>query len=45
MDLFAGLHAAGRTLVVVTHEMAVARRAGRVLSLRDGVLVGGEKVA
>jgi putative ABC transport system ATP-binding protein len=45
MDLFAELHAAGRTLLVVTHDMAVAQRAGRLLRLRDGSLVGDERVA
>ncbi|MDP6461742.1 MAG: ABC transporter ATP-binding protein [Gemmatimonadota bacterium] len=36
MQLFAELHSAGRTLVVVTHEESIARRAGRVVRLRDG---------
>ncbi|MDI6894230.1 MAG: ABC transporter ATP-binding protein [Bacillota bacterium] len=45
LDLFAELHAAGRTLLVVTHDMAVARRAGRLLRLQDGSLVGDERVA
>jgi peptide/nickel transport system ATP-binding protein len=39
-DLLARLLAQGRTLVVVTHEIAVARRlAGDVLVLRDGAIV------
>lgn len=45
MDIFTDLHAAGRTLLVVTHDMAVARRAGRLISLQDGSLVGDERVA
>ena len=36
LDLLEGLHAAGLTLVVVTHAAAVARRAGRVLVMVDG---------
>ncbi|HPG28488.1 MAG: ABC transporter ATP-binding protein [Spirochaetaceae bacterium] len=33
------LHRAGRTLIVVTHDPAVARRADRVLVMRDGEIV------
>ncbi|GIW73086.1 MAG: putative ABC transporter ATP-binding protein [Planctomycetota bacterium] len=36
LDLLDQLHAEGITLVVVTHDPEVARRAGRVLVLRDG---------
>jgi putative ABC transport system ATP-binding protein len=36
LDLLAGLNAGGLTLLVVTHDPAVARRAGRALLLRDG---------
>lgn len=35
-DLLAALNAAGRTIVMVTHEPAIAARAKRVISLRDG---------
>ena len=46
LDLLAALKAEGRTLLVVTHDPAVARRADRVLVLRDGEIVkrvaGGE---
>jgi macrolide transport system ATP-binding/permease protein len=33
------LHAEGRTIVIVTHDMAVARRTQRIIELRDGVIV------
>ena len=33
------LHRVGRTLIVVTHDPAVARRADRVLVMRDGEIV------
>jgi putative ABC transport system ATP-binding protein len=38
MDLFDELHSAGFTLVVITHDPNVARRANRVVDIRDGVL-------
>ncbi len=41
LDLFDDLHAAGRTVVVITHEADVAARAARVVRLRDGVLEEG----
>ncbi len=36
LDLFDGLSAEGRTLVVITHEDEVAEHAKRVLRMRDG---------
>ncbi len=36
MDLLHGLHAAGRTIVMVTHEADMAARADRILHMRDG---------
>jgi putative ABC transport system ATP-binding protein len=38
MDLFAELHAAGNTLLVVTHERRIAEHADRILHLLDGEL-------
>lgn len=38
MDLFGALHEAGQTIILVTHESAVARRAGRHVHLMDGVV-------
>ncbi len=40
LSLFDALHRAGNTLVLVTHERAVADRAGRTIQLRDGLVVG-----
>ncbi len=34
----------GRTLVVVTHDETVARRCDRILAMRDGRIVGEERV-
>jgi putative ABC transport system ATP-binding protein len=39
LALFDELHRAGNTLVLVTHERAVAARAGRTIELHDGLLV------
>ena len=36
LDLFAGLVEAGKTLVIVTHDKGVARRASRQIEIRDG---------
>jgi putative ABC transport system ATP-binding protein len=38
LALLAGLNAAGRTVVLITHEPSVAEEAGRVLRIRDGLL-------
>jgi macrolide transport system ATP-binding/permease protein len=32
------IHAEGRTIIIVTHDMAVARRARRIIELHDGVV-------
>jgi putative ABC transport system ATP-binding protein len=39
MSLLSTLSEQGRTLVVVTHDMTLARRAHRVVEIRDGVIV------
>lgn len=39
MDALSGIHAEGRTIVMVTHDPACAARADRVVYLRDGRLV------
>jgi putative ABC transport system ATP-binding protein len=39
LTLFDALHQAGHTIVLVTHERAVAERAGRTIRLRDGLVV------
>jgi putative ABC transport system ATP-binding protein len=48
LDMLSELNAAGKTLVVVTHDPAVARRADRVVVLRDGEIfrrVDGQSVS
>ena len=39
LGLFEGLNAEGRTVIVITHEPDVAERAGRLIRLRDGLVV------
>ena len=39
LDLFDQINAAGRTVVVITHEDDVAQRAKRVVRMRDGKIV------
>ena len=41
LGLFRELHDAGRTIVLITHELDVAEQADRVLTIRDGELVDG----
>lgn len=39
MESFLDLHKSGQTIVMVTHEMEYANMAGRIIELRDGVIV------
>lgn len=39
MALFRDMHAQGKTIIMVTHELEIAAHAGRILRLRDGVMV------
>ena len=45
LDVFAGLHAEGNTIILVTHEDDVARRAARIVRLRDGLVESDLPVA
>jgi putative ABC transport system ATP-binding protein len=42
LGLFADLHAAGSTIVLITHETEVASRASRRVKLSDGLIVSDE---
>jgi len=43
MSLLSELWDQGRTLVVVTHDSTLASRAGRVVEIRDGLVVGNQR--
>jgi putative ABC transport system ATP-binding protein len=42
MNVFSELWAQGRTLVIITHDPALARRAGRVIHVQDGLILSDE---
>jgi ABC-type lipoprotein export system ATPase subunit len=39
LRLFEGLHEAGQTLIIVTHDARIAATADRLISMRDGAFV------
>jgi putative ABC transport system ATP-binding protein len=43
--LFGELHAAGQTIVMITHDSGLARLASRVIQIRDGQIVEDRKAA
>ncbi|WP_040433243.1 MacB family efflux pump subunit [Chlorobium ferrooxidans] len=43
MKIFKGLHEEGKTIVMVTHEKEIADYAGRVITMRDGVIISDEQ--
>jgi len=45
VGLFEELHATGQTVVMITHDMAIARMASRVVQIRDGEIVEDQRVA
>ncbi|MDW8399339.1 MAG: MacB family efflux pump subunit [Acetobacteraceae bacterium] len=42
MALLRGMHAEGRTIVMVTHDPALAREADRIVTVRDGRVISDE---
>jgi len=43
MSLFTDLWKQGRTVVIITHDPALAKRAGRVVEVRDGVIISDHR--
>lgn len=41
MDIFDALHGRGISIIMITHELAVAQRADHMMHIYDGVLSGG----
>lgn len=37
------LHGEGRTVIIVTHDLAIAERAGRIIEIRDGEIIADRK--
>lgn len=44
MAIFEGLHQEDRTLIVVTHEADIAKRAKRLIEMKDGKVVQDKKI-
>ena len=44
MAIFKGLHQEDRTLIVVTHEADIAKRAKRLIEMKDGKVVEDKKI-
>jgi putative ABC transport system ATP-binding protein len=42
MGLFARVNAGGRTIIMVTHDLEVARNAKRIIRMKDGLIVADE---
>lgn len=45
IDLFRELHRQGNTIIVVTHERGIAKRAPRILSILDGEIASDERAS
>jgi len=45
MNVFDRLHGEGQTIIMVTHENEIAARAGRLVTLRDGVIAADVRQA
>lgn len=44
MGIFESLHQQGRTVVIITHEPDIARRAHRLVRIKDGHVLGDEEL-
>ena len=44
MDLLQKLNEEGQTIILITHDINVAKRAKRIVRINDGKLYEGEKI-
>ena len=44
MELFQSLHEEGVTIIMITHDMNLAKEANRIITLEDGHIVKDEKI-
>lgn len=44
MELFGELNEDGKTIVVVTHDQDIARHTKRIIKLKDGKIIGGDRI-
>ncbi len=44
MAIFQDLNMQGKTILLVTHEMDIAKHTNRILYLSDGIITGEEKI-
>ena len=42
MELFQQLHDRGSTIIMITHDLSIAKHAAKLMTIRDGVLSGGD---
>jgi len=38
MDIFDNIHSLGTTIIMVTHDMQMAKRSDRIIEMKDGVI-------
>ena len=44
MSLLESLHKKGKTVIIVTHDMSLAKMTNRIISMRDGKIISDKKV-
>ncbi|MDH3890451.1 MAG: ABC transporter ATP-binding protein [candidate division Zixibacteria bacterium] len=45
VNLFHELHKTGKTVIIITHDMSIAKQAGRIIKLKDGLVEGNGNLA